>query len=47
MENQPIQEDDNQGLPPLFKTWKQLYITLVVYLLALIVLFYWFTVFFR
>jgi hypothetical protein len=41
------EEKENDGLPPIFKTWNQLYITLIFYLLGLIVLFYWFTQFFK
>jgi hypothetical protein len=39
--------DENEGLPPFFKTWKQMYASLLVYLVALIGLFYWFSVVFR
>jgi hypothetical protein len=40
-------EKENEGLPPIFKNWNQLYITLFFYLIALIALFYWFTILFR
>jgi hypothetical protein len=39
--------DDNEGLPPFFKNWKQVYTSLLVYLGVLIALFYWFSVVFR
>lgn len=35
--------NDNEGLPPLFKTWKQMYLTLVVYLGLVILLLYGFS----
>ncbi|WP_177217232.1 hypothetical protein [Thermoflexibacter ruber] len=41
------EENENDGLPPIFKTWNQLYMTLIFYLLGLIVLFYWFTQLFK
>jgi hypothetical protein len=48
MDNQPVQEEeDTDGLPPMFKTWKQLYITLIGYLFVLIMIFYWFTLAFK
>jgi hypothetical protein len=40
-------ENDDEGLPPGIKTWKQMYLSLLFYLGALIALFYWFTVAFR
>lgn len=48
MENQPVhKQEDTDGLPPMFKTWKQVYITLIAYLFALIMFFYWFTISFK
>lgn len=39
-------ENNEDDKVPLFKTWNQWYIFLVVFLLILIFLFYWFTKFF-
>ena len=36
----PVPEDDK---PPLFRTWRRLYVAIVVYLSSLILLFYLFT----
>jgi len=47
MKPQPIANENNEGLPPIFKTWKQLYTVLIAYLIMLILLFYWFTLSFR
>ena len=39
-------ENNEDDKVPLFKTWNQWYVFLVVFLLILIFLFYWFTKFF-
>jgi hypothetical protein len=39
--------NDEDGLPPIFKTWRQMYLSLLGYLVLLIALFYWFSVAFR
>lgn len=38
-----IEEDENQGLPSLFKNWNQMYAFVLGELTLLICLFYWFT----
>lgn len=44
MKDQSVLEENKEGLPPIFSTWKQLYTILVAYLIVLIILFYWFTI---
>ena len=38
-----IEEDENQGLPSLFKNWNQMYAFVLGELALLVGLFYWFT----
>lgn len=47
MQQKPAPNEDNEGLPPIFKTWNQLYVVLVIYLIAIIFSFYWFTLSFK
>lgn len=39
-------EDENQGLPSVFKSWNQMYVIVLGELALLVGLFYWFTKFF-
>jgi hypothetical protein len=39
-------EYSTHELPPLFKTWRQMYVAVITNLLCLIGLFYWITLYF-
>jgi hypothetical protein len=39
----PLEEESLEGLPRFVKSWRQLYVALLLWLVLLIVLFYWFS----
>lgn len=46
-EGELTEEDENKGLPSLFKNWTQMYIFVLGELAFLVVIFYFFTKFFE
>jgi hypothetical protein len=45
-ENEHQGEDPKEGLPPLIKSWQQMYLIVFGNLVLLILIFYWFTRYF-
>lgn len=41
--NAPLEEESLEGLPRFVKSWRQLYVALLLWLVLLVVLFYWFS----
>lgn len=42
-----VERMTDKGLPPFVRTWKRFYLIVVLWLLALILLFYLFTIYFE